>query len=627
MQDEQGGTSPVRIRRLRRTAVAVLIVMVSALSFAPASALVSRIIADPAAPAADQRLTWTASNDFTAYASTTTSAVAGAATIVFETSAATGNTSGMQHTLTFDTTTAGYNHDVNVNIVADPADAQGGHHEVPVNLTPGQYRFFCAIPGHSGMTGVLTVTAGSSDTTPPVVTPTITGTKDAAGNYVGEATAALAATDDSSGVATIEYALDTDVFSAYSAPLSVKTVGAHTLSYRATDKAGNMSNVGSTSFTVVAPPAGDTTPPTVQAALAGNKDANGNYLGEATATLTATDTESGVATVEYALDSGAYTAYTAPVVVKTVGTHVLHYRATDKAGNTSTPGSVSFAVVEPPAQDTTPPTVVAEVAGTKDAQGNYVSKATVTVTATDTQSGVATVEYSLDGGAFGPYTAPVVVQTVGSHMLHYRATDKANNVSPEGMAAFTVVAPPTDTTPPDISAKVDGTKDADGNYVGKATVTVTATDAGSGVASVEYALDGGAFAAYAAPVEVTAAGAHTVKYRAADKAGNKSAEGSIAFTVAAPTGDTKPPSVSAVVSGNMNADWTFAGSAKVTLTATDADSGVAKVEYSLDGAAYTTYTAPVTVTKAGAHTMKYKATDKAGNTSPEGTAIFTIRTS
>jgi uncharacterized cupredoxin-like copper-binding protein len=533
MQEDQGSSRPVRTRRLRRTAIAVLIVLVSALSFAPASALVSRIVADPAAPAADQRLTWTASNDFTAYASTTTSAVAGAATIVFETSAATGNTSGMQHTLTFDTTTAGYNHDVNVNIVADPADAQGGHHEVQVNLTPGQYRFFCAIPGHSGMTGVLTVTAGSSDTTPPVVTPTITGTKDAAGNYVGEATAALAATDDSSGVAT----------------------------------------------------------------------------------------------VEYALDSGAYTAYTAPVVVKTVGTHVLHYRASDNAGNTSTPGSVSFAVVEPPAQDTTPPTVVAEVAGTKDAQGNYVSKATVTVTATDTQSGVATVEYSLDGGAFGPYTAPVVVQTVGSHMLHYRATDKANNVSPEGMAAFTVVAPPTDTTPPDVSAKVDGTNDADGNYVGKATVTVTATDAGSGVASVEYALDGGAFAAYAAPVEVTAAGAHTVKYRAADKAGNKSAEGSIAFTVAAPTGDTKPPTVSAVVSGNMNADWTFAGSAKVTLTATDADSGVAKVEYSLDGAAYTTYTTPVTVTKAGAHTMKYKATDKAGNTSPEGTAIFTIRTS
>jgi uncharacterized cupredoxin-like copper-binding protein len=535
MQDDQGSTTPVRTRRLRRTVIAVLIVLVSALSFAPASALVSRIVADPvAAPAADQRLTWTASNDFTAYASMTTSAVAGAATIVFETSAATGNTSGMQHTLTFDTTTAGYNHDVNVNIVADPADAQGGHHEVQVNLTPGQYRFFCAIPGHSGMTGVLTVTGAPTDTTPPVVTPTITGTKDADGNYVGEATATLAATDDSSGVASIEYALDTDVFSAYSAPLSVKTVGAHILSYRATDQAGNMSDVGSTSFTVVAPPTGDTTPPTVTAA----------------------------------------------------------------------------------------------VAGTKDAQGNYIAKATVTVTATDTESGVASVEYSLDGGAFGPYTAPVAVETVGSHMLHYRATDKANNVSPEGMVAFTVVAPPTeDTTPPDVQAKADGTKDADGNYIGKATVTVTATDAGSGVASVEYALDADAFAAYTAPVEVTAAGAHTVKFRATDKAGNKSAEGSTAFTVAAPTGDTKPPTVSAAVTGNMNADWTFAGSATVTLTATDADSGVAKVEYALDGGAWATYTVPVTVTKAGAHSMKYRATDKAGNTSPDGTAIFTIRTS
>ena len=44
--------------------------------------------------------------------------------------------------------------------------------------------------------------------------------------------------------------------------------------------------------------------------------------------------------------------------------------------------------------------------------------------------------YSLDG-AFVPYTAPVVVDTVGAHMLHYRATDVAGNTS-QPSAGFSI---------------------------------------------------------------------------------------------------------------------------------------------------------------------------------------------
>ncbi len=99
--------------------------------------------------AAAQVLTWTADDDITRYRSAPTQAVAGATTIVFENSAATGNTTGMPHTLTFDTTTEGYNHDVNLNILASPFDPNNGRHEVTVTLTPGRYRYFCAIPGHA----------------------------------------------------------------------------------------------------------------------------------------------------------------------------------------------------------------------------------------------------------------------------------------------------------------------------------------------------------------------------------------------------------------------------------------------------------------------------------------------
>ncbi|MFU8876481.1 OmpL47-type beta-barrel domain-containing protein, partial [Micromonospora sp. SL4-19] len=112
----------------------------------------------------------------------------------------------------------------------------------------------------------------------------------------------------------------------------------------------------------------------------------------ATVTLSATDTESGVDRIEYSLDSGAYARYSAPVTVNQPGQHTVSYRATDKAGNTSSPQSVSFRVVETPPADTTPPTVTAAVTGQRDGNGAYVGSATVTLSATDTQSGVDRVE-------------------------------------------------------------------------------------------------------------------------------------------------------------------------------------------------------------------------------------------
>lgn len=79
----------------------------------------------------------------------------------------------MSHTLTFDTTTPGYNHDVSLDILANPFDANGGRHEAEVTLTPGTYRYFCAIPGHGTMVGELVVTddGGGEDTTAPTVEP------------------------------------------------------------------------------------------------------------------------------------------------------------------------------------------------------------------------------------------------------------------------------------------------------------------------------------------------------------------------------------------------------------------------------------------------------------------------
>jgi plastocyanin len=394
--------------------------------------------------AAEQVLTWTAGDDITRYTSAPQTAVAGPATIVFENSEATGNTTGMPHTLTFVTSDPEYNSDVQLNILASPFDDQGGRHTAEVTLSPGRYLYHCTIPGHGEMKGVLVVTeGGGTDTTAPETTAEVAGTRNSEGAYVGSASVTIGATDTGgSGVERIEYAIgDTGAWQPYTTPVVVDRAGTHTIRYRAFDRAGNAAPEKSVTFTVVPPPSDDTVPPETSATVSGERNADGAYVGMATVTVSASDTGSGVDTVEYAIGDGAWQPYTAPVMVHRTGGHTVRYRATDKAGNAAADKSVTFTVVAAPPQDTTAPVTGATVEGTKNSDGAYVGSARVIVSATDEGgSGLDRIEYSLDGGPYLAYGGPVVVDRAGAHTVAYRASDKAGNTSAPRTVSFTVVA-------------------------------------------------------------------------------------------------------------------------------------------------------------------------------------------
>ncbi|GGZ38628.1 OmpL47-type beta-barrel domain-containing protein [Streptomyces poonensis] len=434
---------PARPRRHLWTALLAALLMVLGLT---STAAFGRPLPVDEPIAAAQVLTWTADNDIDSYASAPQTAVAGATTIVFENSEATGNTTGMPHTLTFDVSDPEYNNDVSLNILANPFDDQGGRHTAEVTLTPGRYRYHCTIPGHGQMQGVLVVTEGTGDdTTAPETSAEVSGSQNADGAYVGSATVAVGATDPGgSGVERVEYAIgDGGAWQPYTTPVVVDQVGSHKVRYRAVDKAGNTAAEKSVEFTVVAPPTDDTAPPETSATVTGEQSAEGDYVAMATVTVSASDTGSGVNTIEYAIgDDGAWQPYTAPVMVHEVGAHVVRYRATDKAGNVSDAKNVAFTVVAPPVEDTTPPVTGATVEGERNSSGAYIKSAKVTVSATDEHggSGVAAVEYSLDGGPYLAYTAPVVVDRVGAHSVAYRASDKAGNTAEARTVSFTVAA-------------------------------------------------------------------------------------------------------------------------------------------------------------------------------------------
>jgi uncharacterized membrane protein len=66
---------------------------------------------------------------------------------------------------------------------------------------------------------------------------------------------------------------------------------------------------------------------------------------------------------------------------------------------------------------------------------------TITLTATDADSGVNFTKYKIDDGAYATYTAPVIVTEAGDHVVYFYSVDKAGNIETEKNKAFTVEAP------------------------------------------------------------------------------------------------------------------------------------------------------------------------------------------
>src|SRR5690606_17748231 len=111
------------------------------------------------------------------------------------------------------------------------------------------------------------------------------------------------------------------------------------------------------------------------------------------------------------------------------GEYEIEYRATDDMDNTSDPKVVTFSVEL--VDDEEPPTVGAELAGSVDQRGFYVGGAELTLTADDGElgSGVASIEYRVDGGDWQTYDEPISFNNPGSYTVDYRATDMTQNTS------------------------------------------------------------------------------------------------------------------------------------------------------------------------------------------------------
>ncbi len=403
-------------------------------------------------------------------------------------------------TLSITTTEPGGTFEYRLNggdwVSAPPAAAQGAN-TIEVRHTDAA--------GNLGPAGSLAFTFDSiAPTTPTIALDSDTGT---AGDLISSVGTYTTTFGEAGGL--MEYRLNGGDW-VTTAPAPVE--GPNVVDARQTDIAGNVSEVGSLSFTL------DTIAPAVPTVTLTTDTGTVGDLITSDGAYTVTPAEAG-GTVEYRLNGGAWLTST-PAAVE--GTNLIESRQTDTAGNIGAVGSLTFTL------DTVAPAVPTLTLTTDTAiVGDFITSAGA-YTMTPAEAG-GTVEYRLNGGAWLT-TAPATVE--GANLIEARQTDTAGNIGVIGSLSFTLdtIAP----TAPAVALDNDtGTAGDlitfDGNYTG------TPTEAGG---TVEYRLNGGAWTT-TEPAAVE--GTNLIEVRQTDTAGNVGAIGALTFTL-----DTVPATVSTV---------------------------------------------------------------------------------
>jgi hypothetical protein len=111
------------------------------------------------------------------------------------------------------------------------------------------------------------------------------------------------------------------------------------------------------------------------------------------------------------------TSYTEPIYLADQGIHKFSWYARDNAGNREIPREREIRI------DREIPFVEAELSYDQDI-------ARLEFHAADALSGIASIEYQINGGEAGHYTEALFFIEQGEYMIRYRATDIAGNSSP-----------------------------------------------------------------------------------------------------------------------------------------------------------------------------------------------------
>ncbi len=501
----------------------------------------------------------------------------------------------------------------------------------------GTYTYTISVVDHAGnpsapAIGTVTVV---SDTTPPVTVLTIGEPKYSKDpTYITSSTEfILTATDDISGVAKTEYAIDeTSSFTVYSSPFIVEGEGAHTIYYRSIDNVGNVEETHSIDIAV------DNTPPVTSFNVIGPSFIDGSgkryVTSDTELELTAEDPiingiASGIAKSEYRINNGDWITYSGSFTISgSDGDYIIDYRSIDNVTNVETYQTIKITL------DNTPPVTTISIG--KPIYGDYITSATLfTLTAFDSLSGVQKTEYRINGGEWVTYTEAFAIEEEdGDYLVEYHSIDNLENT--EEINSITVKL---DNTPPITSFNVIGPSFTDGS--GKTYITsnteleLVADDpvvngVASGVKSLKYKVEGSDWVTVDESTEVFNItgedGEYTIEYYTIDNVGNEEEIKTKSVFL-----DNTPPITDCIIGDPQYSEspTCITSATPITLDVTDSDgSGVKISEYRIDTYNWVPYTETVTFNLSaygeGMHTIYYRSVDNVDNQESEISVLVAV---
>lgn len=469
------------------------------------------------------------------------------------------------------------------------------------SLSAGSHSFTVKAVDTAGNTSSPVSATWTVDLTAPTLT--LSSTPSAITNSLSSLFS-FSATDSGGGtVAGYQCKVDSGSYASCTSPFAqALTAGSHTVSVKALDSAGNLSNAQTYSWLI------DVTAPTTSLASHPSSITNATT---ASFSFSGADTGgAGVASYQCSLDGGSYATCTSPSAYSSLaaGSHSFAVKAVDAAGNLGSLASFTWTV------DLTLPTATIS---SQPASLINSSSANFVFSGADTGGGsVASYLCSLDSGSYATCTSPQSYSGLseGAHSFAVKAVDTAGNTGTAVTSNWTI-----DLTGPAVTLSASPSSL---NNSTSASLTFSATDSGgSSVASYQCSLDSASYVTCSSPVAYSslAQGVHSVAIKALDVLGNVGSVTSTSWTtdLTAPTASISASPQS--LTNSTSADFTFSG----------ADTGggsVASYLCSLDSGSYGACTSPATYSSlaAGAHSFAVKAVDTAGNTGTAVTSNWTI---
>jgi len=447
------------------------------------------------------------------------------------------------------------------------------------------------------------------DTSAPSSGHSLSGTMGDNGWYTSSVSVTISASDSGVGVDYIKYRIDSGNWITYygtSVSFTISSNGQHTVEYYAVDKLGHASSTKSVSFKI------DTTKPSSTISLSGTS-LGGWYKDSVSATVSASDTYSGVYRIYYryykqGTSPPSWSYYTGSSVTfavygnKGTGTYIIEYYAVDNAGNVESAKTYSVKI------DTSSPSSSHSLAGTLGDNDWYTSSVSVTISASDSGVGVNYIKYRIDYGTWQTYYGASVAFTLtndGEHTVEYYAVDKFGHQE----STHTVTIKIDKTPPSECSFDVSGTLGNNDWYISTVYVSISSADETSGISRIMYRINSGSWNTYTGTIQLSSTGTYIIEAYAVDNAGHQGSTSQIQVKV-----DVDPPlSSHTIVEGNLGDNGWYTSQVTISLEANDVGSGVDAIYYSIDGSQYVQYTQAFTIEGDGQHTLRYYATDIAGN--------------